>query len=166
MRRRPRDESGTALILAIVFTVVIGLITSATLSTVASGLNDRVTLDAVRNREYSADGGIEYAIAQIRGITPSTGYQGPALSPCGPYYNTLNGVTVRVDCAGAPTFTLSQIEQQNVVFTACVKKNPDVVCGGSTTPVIIRAQVNFEATGSGTNFNITRTWIQSWSVNG
>ena len=46
------------------------------------------------------------------------------------------GEPIRVDCVGAPTFTLSQIEQQNVVFTACVKAAHDVKCGDATTPIL------------------------------
>ena len=45
------------------FMVVIGSISAAVLSSVASGLNARSTLDQARNREYAADGLVDYAIA-------------------------------------------------------------------------------------------------------
>jgi hypothetical protein len=57
--------------------------------------------------------------------------------------------------------------QQNLVFTTCKPSDTSGIpatCNASK--VVTRAQVNFQATGSGTSFSIQRTWIQSWSVNG
>ena len=159
--RRAHDESGAALILAIAFLVVIGGIVAATLASMTSGLNDRAVLDGARDREYAADGAIQYAIAQVRTLPAP----GPALTGCGtPAYHALDGVQIRVDCANVPTETFSGYLQRNVIFSACVVASPDVACGGPTTPVVVRAQVDFEATGSGATVNVTGTWIQSWSV--
>ncbi len=158
-RRCRRDERGAALILAIAFLVVVGGIGAAVLSSVTSGLNDRTALDAARNREYAADGGIERAIAQVRAI-PLPG--GPGIASCGsPYSTTLNSVAIRVDCSNQPTITLGGFLQRNVVFTACV----DTGSQCTDQSAIIRAQVNFQAQSAGTVLNVTRTWIQSWSVN-
>ena len=63
--RLRRDESGTALILAIGFMVVIGLIGAAMLSSVSSGLASRVALDQARTREYAADSAIQDAITRV-----------------------------------------------------------------------------------------------------
>lgn len=181
MRYVVRDERGTSLILAIVFMVVVGMISAAVLPAITSSLRVRTTLDNIRDRQYAADGAIEHAIAQIRNPTPTPPptYRGPALSPCGPsvtnapYYYTVTedgaSIHVRVDCAGEPTLTLGTsgpFLQQNVLFSACVVATPDVACGGATTPIVIRAQVNFQAVGAGSRLVIQRTWIQSWSVNG
>ena len=73
------DERGASLILAIVFMVVVGGIVGGTLAMVSSGLKNRAQLDQARDREYAADGAIEYAIAQVR----TTGGTGPGLSSCG-----------------------------------------------------------------------------------
>jgi type II secretory pathway component PulK len=155
-----RDERGASLILAIAFLVVVGGISSAVISSVTSGFNGRTVLDRARDREYAADGGIEYAVAQVRAL-PLPG--GPGLAACaGPYTNTLNKIKIRIDCANQPTITLGGFLQRNVVFSACVDTNS--TCTDATT--VIRAQVNFQAVSAGSILKVSRTWVQSWSVNG
>ena len=165
--RSDRGERGAALILAIVFVVVVGAIVAATLAMITSGLNNRTALDGARDREYAADGAIEYSIAQVRDI----GGSGPAKAPCGPYLHSVNNVTIRVDCFDSPTTTYRLLQQLNVIFTACEDPTSDLTsaasCGTPTTPVLIRAQVNFQAVSTGgAPVVVTRTWIQSWSVDG
>jgi Tfp pilus assembly protein PilX len=158
---RRRDERGASLVLAIVFMVVIGAVSGAVLSMLTSGLSSRVALDRARDREYAADGAIQAAVAQIRAIPASQSYAGPGL-PCPTIPNhTLNGVTIHTDCVAAPAVTAQLYRQFNVIFTTCA---------GTTGPcptakVIIRAQVNFQAIGSGASLQIQRTWVQAWSVN-
>jgi Tfp pilus assembly protein PilX len=165
--RRCHDERGASLILAIAFMLVIGGIGAAVVSSVTSGLNSRNVLDQVRNRQYAADAGVEYAVAQVR-AKPLPG--GPGLSPCGPaatpdHYNTaLNGVSIRIDCANKSGLTTTGFLQRNVVFTACVVATT-TPCGQPTTPIVVRAQINYQAVSAGTALNVTRTWVQSWSVN-
>jgi type II secretory pathway pseudopilin PulG len=176
--RRFRGERGATLILAIAFLVVIGGIGAAVVASVTSSINNRLTLDEARNREYAADAGIELAIAKVRALP----LPGPSKAPCGDstvpnpgvppdhYNNTLNGINIRVDCINQPTFTstLPSLEQKNVVFIACeADKNAPLTtrCGLAGTSIVIRAQVNFEGKSAGTVLNITRTWVQSWSVN-
>ena len=79
--------------------------------------------------------------------------------------NDGNSVTIHTDCAGAPGATRQLYRQLNVVFTTCESNN---VVGGScpTTSIIIRAQINFQATGAGADLNVQRSWVQAWSVNG
>jgi hypothetical protein len=163
--RRVRGEAGATLILAIAFLLVIGGIGAAVISSVASGINNRRTLDQVRDRQYAADGGVEYAIAKVRAL-PLPG--GPGLAACGgpaniDHYNppSLNGITIRVDCANQPGITTSGFLQRNVVFTACV----DTGATCTNANIVVRAQVNYEAQSAGSTLNITRTWVQSWSVN-
>jgi hypothetical protein len=150
------------LILAIAFLVVIGAIGAAVVTSVTSSFKGRIVLDQVRDRQYAADGGIEYAIATVR-AKPLPG--GPGLSDCGDpaftppdhYNHTLNGINIRIDCANKSDFVgPGRLLQRNVIFTACV--NANTPCTSAST--IIRAQVNFEGKSS-----ITRTWVQSWSVN-
>ena len=168
MTIRRRDERGAALILAIVFMVVIGAVSGAVLSTITSGLSSRVALDDARDREYAADGAIQAAIAQIRAIPASQSYAGPGL-PCPtiPDQPPLNGVTIHTDCVAAPAVTRALYRQFNVIFTTCEAKylpsSPPIVCPDAK--VIIRAQINFQAIGSGANLQIQRTWVQAWSVN-
>jgi hypothetical protein len=170
--RSARDERGASLILAITFMVVVGGVSLATLSYVTNGASQRRILDQARNREYAADGAIEFAIAQVRDI--ATG-GGPGVAPCGtpnagradysipvpgqPAPPKLNNITIHVDCANAPTLADGGFLQRNVIFTACEGNKP---CGAVT---VVRAQVNYQATALGGTPIVTRTWIQSWSVN-
>jgi hypothetical protein len=168
-RRAKRDERGAALMLAIAFMLAIGAISGAVLSTVSSGVNHRNALDSIRNREYSADGGVEYAIAQVRQLTSGDGV---GIVACGPgnHYSPppLNSITVRVDCQNAPAVTRGSTQggiaqagilQRNVIFSACIDTGSP--CTDATT--IVRAQVNFQA--SGTPLVVSGTTVQSWSVN-
>jgi hypothetical protein len=170
--RLRRDERGASLALAIVFLVVVGAIAMATLSNITSGLNNRRTLDAIRNREYAADAAIEYAIADVR----VAGGSGPALSSCPPpgspttghthffYQYQVAGKAMRVDCINAATLTFSGFTQRNVIFVACEDKGSDCD-SASNNRTIIRAQVNYQALGSLNAPVITGTQVQSWSVN-
>ena len=169
---RRRDERGASLALAIVFLLVVGALAMATLGHITSGLNNRRTLDAIRDREYAADAAIEYAIADVR----VAGGSGPALSSCPPPSPTTTGHThfsysyqvagkaMRVDCINAPTLTFSGFTQRNVIFVVCEDKGSD--CDfASNNKTIIRAQVNYQALGPLAAPVITGTLIQSWSVN-
>ncbi len=155
-RVQTRSEQGAALVLAIGVMVVIGLIATTSLALITTSVNGRATLDAVRNRQYAADGAVEATIAHVRTVSS------PGLGPCGgPYtYPALNKVAIHVDCVNVPTLTTSGALQRNVVFTACI--DTGVLCTDSSA--IVRAQVNYEAT-SISNPTITRTYVQSWSVN-
>lgn len=169
LRERVRnDERGTALILAIAFMLIIGGISGALLSSVASGLNSRHSLDQARNREYAADGGVEQAIAEARPLVASWSTATYAATPqnavqtflnsaqCGPSRtSSLNQVNIRVDCSPAPALPGATNFEFNVIFSA-VCTDP----GCSPTP-IVRAQVNFAVSGG----TVSRTYVQSWSVN-
>jgi hypothetical protein len=165
MARRFRGERGAALILAIAFMVVVGGIGAAVTASVTSGLNGRVVLDELRNREYAADGAIETSITRIRGLSNPGGNPAECSSTTpvdSPF--TLNGVTVRVDCVNAPAVVGAPnaiVLQKNVIFTACV--NTGIKCSDDNHNVIIRASVNFQGTGPPGQ---VKTYVQAWSVNG
>jgi Tfp pilus assembly protein PilX len=159
---RPDSDRGAVLVLTIVVMVVIGLISAGLLAIITSGVQERTTLDAARNREYAADAAIETAIARVRGITTAPGVGLTPCAPNGPDYTTLNSVRIRVDCANAPAATRLGALERDVVFTACVDATPSVACTDSTG--VIRAQVSFQ-TSSPSSLAITRTYVQSWSVN-
>jgi hypothetical protein len=170
-----RDERGAALILAIAFMLVMGAISGALLSSVTSGLSSRNALDRARNREYAADGLIDYAIANARAnvvtwnptsittflnTAASIGCGGPYAPSLPPPNNVpsvahLNNVDIRVDCTPAPAQTQAGYLQRNAIFTACL----DTGAKCTATSAIVRAQVNFaDVSGS--------TTVQAWSVNG
>jgi hypothetical protein len=159
-RRRARGERGASLILAIVFMVVVGGVSLVTLSYITNGTNQRRLLEHARNREYAADGTIEQAIARVRGLPAP----GPAVAPCGgpDTHSNFNGYDIQVDCQNAPTLTTSGLLQRNVIFTAC-EVSRSSRCTDSST--IVRAQVNFQTQPGPGQTVVTRTWVQSWSVN-
>ena len=163
VKAKPRDESGAALVLALAFIIMMALITGALVASVASALNSGVSLDRARAREYAADSAIQYAITQVR-VLPDPG---PALSGCatGTHYSYTStdnpAIDIRVNCSNLFQFTRSGFQQRNVVFNACLENGSDC----TDTSSIIRAQVNFQTVGTGASMQVTRTWVQSWSVN-
>jgi type II secretory pathway pseudopilin PulG len=151
-----RDEEGVALILALSFMVLIGLVTTALLSSIMGAVGSRSELDDVRNRQYAAEAAVEQAIASVRALpSPGTG------ATCDPSSRTLNGVAIHVDCKNIPIPTRTGFTQRNVVFTSCpgTAASP-AMC--ATADTIVRAQVNYES-ADGTA--PTKTYIQSWTVN-
>ena len=173
-RQRPRPQhrdSGASLIVAVGFVLAIGLIGGGLASLATSGLNNRATLQTLRNRQYAADGAIDQAISAARTRTCSSIYT-VALGVNGPTVSTMNGIAIRVDWVNAcgivqsgdrsatATAAVSDgtvVAQRNVIFSACVSTG--AAC--DPTKVIIRAQVNFQQVGAG----VTKTYVQSWSVN-
>jgi hypothetical protein len=158
-----RDESGAALVLALGFIVMMSLIAGGLIASVTSGLNSGIALDKARAREYAADSAIQYSITQVRALPDP----GPALSGCasGTHYSYTSAdnpaINVRVNCSNMFQFTRSGFQQRNVVFNACVENGADC----TDTNSVIRAQVNFQTVGTGASMQVTRTWVQSWSVN-
>jgi type II secretory pathway pseudopilin PulG len=144
--------------------LVIGLIGGALAMLVTSGLGNRTTLQKLRNTQYSADGAIEQAISQVRGLTctsPTTSGSIPDTVP-----PALNNIAIRVDwvtdCTGMiqgadGTFLV----QRNVTFTACADTGTGTSCDPARA--IIRAQVNFQQQVAGGA--VTKTYVLSWSVN-
>ncbi len=158
MTRVRRDERGVALVLALSFMVLIGVVTSALLSSLISSVNQRGVLDGVRNRQYAADAAVEKEIARVRALGSGGAGSAPC-APASPIAYPLNGVTIHVDCTNVPTLTRTGFEQRNVVFTSCI----DTGAACTTGNTIVRAQVNYEGQGGGTP-TITKTYIQSWTV--
>jgi hypothetical protein len=165
MSRVERDERGAALLLAIAFLIVVGLIGGGVISLISSASVDRAALDNARNREYSADAAIETAIGQVRTNMTTNN---KALTPCDglPVSVALNGVTVSVTCTYAPTITTTRFYLRNVIFTAQCASPYTARCPNGSE--IIRAQVNYASSSLLTDPSIVvnRTYVQSWSVNG
>jgi type II secretory pathway component PulK len=163
IRRRPRrehEDRGAALLLAVGFVVMIGAIAGGLAGLATSGVNNRTTLELVRNREYAADGAIENAISQVRLLTcaSASGFITDA---------SMNSISIRVDwvnaCGVVQSSDGSVVSQRNVIFSACL--NTGSPCSDTAVPpvpVIIRGQVNFQQALAGA---VTKTYVQSWSVN-
>ena len=143
---------------------MIGAISAGLMGMVTSGLNNRLALDVVRNRQYAADAAVESAIAEVRQLDRSTAGSCSSVggSPDGgSSASTLNNVAIRVDwrtaCAVVRGTDGVVVSQRNAVFSACV--NTGVAC--AIDAVLINAQVNFEQASVG---GVTKTFVQSWSV--
>ena len=152
-------DSGAALLLAIGFVLMIGAISGGLASLVTSGVNNQITLAALRDRQYAADGAIESAITEVRNAVPSS--NSCSANGGGATKVELNGIVIRVDWQNACGVTRSAdglvVAQRDVLFGACVDAgNP---C--TDADILIRAEVNFEQEAKGA---ITHTYVQSWSV--
>ncbi|MCU1393204.1 MAG: hypothetical protein JWM34_1632 [Ilumatobacteraceae bacterium] len=153
------DDRGAALILAIGFVLMVGAISAGLASLATSSLNNRATLEGVRNREYAADAAVQLAIGQVRGVA------GSALSACATAASsttvTVNSVTIRVEwknaCGTIRVADGTIVAQHDVIFTAC--ENTGAAC--TDAALIIRAQINFQQLGTGA---VTKTFVQSWNV--
>lgn len=153
-------DRGTSLLLTIGFVVMIGAIAGGLAGLVTSGLNNTMTLERLRDRQYAADGAIEHAITEVRAAmevddTCVDDASGTALTE-------LNQESIRVDWSGACGVAQGDAGliflQRDVVFTACV----DVGEPCTRETAIISAQVNFEQGDTGP---VRSTVVQSWSVN-
>ena len=154
------EDRGAALILAIAFVVMIGTIGAGLASLITSSSNTRVSLQTLRNREYSADGAIEEAVAMVRGLDGDT--TASCSTAGGTSVSTINSIAIRVDwnavCSVVRGTSGELFAQRNVVFEAC--ENNGATCDSAA--VIVRAQVNFRDDSSG---DVVDTFVQSWSVN-
>lgn len=157
---RPRSEhdrdSGAALVLAIGFVVMISAISAGLAALATSSINNRNSLELVRDQQYAADGAIEQAIVQVSTATCDT-----VPTPIVFSGENLNDVAITVDwvnaCLPMSDSGGKSYLQRNVVFSACA----GVVSTCSEASVIIRAQVTFARTSETT----TKASVQSWSVN-
>lgn len=91
-RRRQRGEEGSALVLALVFITVIGLLISAVLTFVDVSFRYTRVVRTGRGELYAADGAVEAAIARMN-----------ADGVCGDFHTgDINDVPVDVTCEPAP----------------------------------------------------------------
>ena len=153
------EDRGAALLLAIGFVVMIGAISAGLASLVMSGVDNQTTLLALRDRQYAADGAIETAVAALRADISKRGTS--CSSDVGSTTVKLNQLEIRVDwndaCGVERTAAGLVVAQRGVVFTTCI----DTGSACAEPDVIISALVDFDQDDAG---NVTRTAVQSWSV--
>ena len=151
-------DRGAALPVAVGFTVMIGAMAAGLTSMVTSGIEQRVALGEIRDRQYAADGAVEQAIAELR-TSIDAGH-----AACGDHWSTtaeLNGVVILVDaetdCVATAGADLLPVRQFVGRFTACERTG--VACSERTA--VVRALVGFETGASGL---VLDTAVRSWSV--
>jgi hypothetical protein len=140
--------------LAIGAVLMVGAISAGLIGAAASSLQNRTTIELLRNREWAADGAIEKAITEVRTRDCS--------AATGSTADTTNLIGIRVDwvtdCAhGVTTSNGAPYPQRNVAFLACLDSFP--AC--TSANAIIRAQVNFDPQ----TLPVTKTVVQYWTVN-
>ena len=141
--------------MAIGFVLMVGSIGAGLAGIATTSLNNRNTLEVVRNREYAADGAVEEAIANVRAAQTCTPSSGSLVD-----LSIVTSGGIRVDwltvCPTVASSDSTTYPQRNVIFSAC--ENTGTTC--DPTKVIVRAQVNFEPAAG----MVTKTFVQSWSV--
>lgn len=145
-RRESRDESGVALIIALVFVVGIGVVLTALVSLTGTNLTTTVDLQQQRNIEFAADAGIEGAIQALRHQAPSS-----LTSPTCPSYPsspstslTINGVTMDVACSmSIPAGFYGRL----VEFDAC--QIPAATFAACQAAAAVRVEVQFDDVAPG-----------------
>lgn len=161
--KRDRGEEGATLIFVIGFMVLVGLVCAGLATQLATSSKTRVALDKARNREYAADAAILTDLAQVRDNMTNNNQ---ALAPCpsAKLTQTLNGVTIQVDCSFS-LFSLSGLLQRNARFRACVPQPGGADCPFAAS--IIDAQVHYQAPEPPNSNSITvdKTYVLTWSVN-
>jgi hypothetical protein len=160
MRRlveRTRNESGAALLLALVFVVVIAVIVGALVTLGETNLQDTSHLQNERATEYSADAAVEGAIQSIRHQSPPATC--PTFNRSGAF--TTNGSPFLVECQYAGTPAIVQ-------FVACPwlpgysSSDPGfVACQNSAT---LRAEVLYGEAGSSSSSYGSNVRVTSWVV--
>lgn len=152
-------DRGAALIVAIGFVVMIGMMGAGLTSMITSGVGNRIALEEIRDVQYAADGAVEETIATIRaGVDAATIGCDTAVAPG---HLALNGVAIRVDasvlCGAVRGADGLPVVQVNATFRACV--DAGVACAGDA--VVVHALVGFERDPSG---DVARSNVRSWSV--
>jgi len=148
--------------MAIAFVLMVGALSGGLVSLATSGLANRNSLQGIRDQQYAADGAIEQAIAEVRFLTCATKN---GVVPATSVATSMNRIPVRVEWATTCSVLQSSVDgrivaQRNATFTACAVATTTAPCSAGV--VIIRAVVNFEQAAPGA---VTKTYVQSWSVN-
>ncbi|MFM2077255.1 MAG: hypothetical protein RJA49_1145, partial [Actinomycetota bacterium] len=114
--RVPADnrDRGAALLIAIGFVVMIGVITGGLAALMTTNVTDRMALSRLRDRQYAAEAAVNQEIVTVRQL-PRT-----STASCGTV-SSLNSVSIRVDCSQGLTAVTGSggtvLAQRNVVFS-------------------------------------------------
>lgn len=145
--------------IAVAFVMMIGTILAALAAMVTSGVGNRAALEAVRDRQYAADGAVEQVIAATRADVDD------GTVTCGDRSATIvtvDEIRIRVDrqiiCGATLGGDGLPVTQLNLVATAC--EDTGAACADDA--VVVRALVGFELGAGGT---VTHVPVHSWSVN-
>lgn len=100
-RRRHRDEDGAALVMALVFLTVAGILVAALLSFADTSFRTTVAVQDQRSTLYAADGAVEAAVNYYR-----TNLSSPTPCPPAGSVPSVNGVGgISVSCTAGVTFS-------------------------------------------------------------
>lgn len=100
LRRRPTDDTGASLLLAIAFMTFLGLVSTALLSYTSASLRSTASTNIKAQSTYDIDGALQAAVNQIR--TDGTYTNAPADPPCAPltFLGPNTKTELQVTCVG------------------------------------------------------------------
>jgi hypothetical protein len=153
LRRRAGGEDGSALVLALLFLTVTGVIVSALLGFATTSSSATIAVRSARGTDYDTEAAMQAAIATIR-VDATQGVVGKCLTGGYTPTWTLNNpsIPVRVDCYPQT----SAASQRHVVLSVCAS-SVSAPCPDNKS--LLRADVIFYDDGS-----IGRAvGVQTWS---
>jgi hypothetical protein len=156
---RRRDERGQALLIALGFVAMFGVIAASLGSYATANLMSSERLRNVRSAQFAVDGAVKTAVnwAQSDANIPASAVS--ATTNCF-RSQSINGVTVQVVCQatapGPATPPTSGVTVQTVTFYGCRSTVP--TCDASTALLVAQAQISRV-------LSVTRSLtVTSWSV--
>lgn len=120
-RRASRDESGSALVLALLVVLVVASGLAAALDYVGTGLTLAPTIRDARNSTNYVQGAVEGAINQVRGSSEAglTDTSCPTFNPSAPSgLSGVSGKTFSVTCTGLDAGTTYPVDQPRYAIQA------------------------------------------------
>ena len=159
MGRTPiRSEEGSALMLVLALLTMLSLALGAIFSNIGANLTMSTVVASRNNQRYAADGGVEYAIQQLRANSALCGTAGPLAGPAG----LIDGYGVAVTCApvaGTATsvspWALVTTEPARFGSSLSTSGGPQAVDG----PVYVRGQTDLDSPLTVSN----GAFLQNWS---
>lgn len=142
-RLRQQSDEGSALVLALIVTVVIGIVLTTALSFAGTGLSITTKVRDLRNQTQYLQGAVDGAINQIRGSTTAGGFRPDGVTPFGcPDYvpptptNDLgaDSSAYKVTCTPKP-LTSGSVNQSVPTFAVLTLGPENRSCSGDPTCV-------------------------------
>jgi hypothetical protein len=148
--RRDRGEAGSALVMALLFLALFGLLTAALLSFGFAGERTQGVVRSSRDARYAADGAIEGAIRRFQAMQDA-GVTDPCTTGGTPFFSyTVRDKTATVSCSGTPGTGATPNPPTELVSTGATSPGGDFVpvnCQG-TNKTLVQTLEALEASGA------------------
>lgn len=175
-----RDDTGTILIIAMVFLLAIGPIVVGLVSLTGSNLLNTVNLQGVRGVEFAADSVVDGSVQALRHQVPAATSNGTV--PCPNFPGgastsvTINGVSVLAECSMSIPDRCTNSDPtkcgsanyfgRNIEFDACLAQTPIPTFAACQGKAIVRALVVFNdvASGCASGYAASNCYGSSWGT--